>query len=118
MNVWWVSLLVGAATGAISGMGVGGGSLLLLWLTAVVGMDPYPAGVLNLAYFLCCAPPALWQHQKNGLVEWQAVKWSLVGVPLCVGAAISASYIDADWLRRLFGVLLLVVGWKEIRTKE
>ena len=118
MNVWWVAMLVGAATGAISGMGVGGGSLLLLWLTAGVGLDPYPAGVLNLAYFLCCAPPALWQHHKNGLVKWPTVKWSLLGLPVCAAAAIAASFMDAEWLRRLFGVLLLAVGWKELRTKE
>lgn len=115
---WWWGVLVGAVTGVISGMGVGGGSLLLVWLTAAVGMEPYQAGVINLAYFLTCAPTALWQHQKNGLVKWQAVKWSLVGLPLCIGAAVAASYMDPEWLRRLFGGLLLAVAWKELRTKE
>ncbi|MBQ1211193.1 MAG: sulfite exporter TauE/SafE family protein [Clostridia bacterium] len=117
MNPLW-GIVVGVATGVISGMGVGGGSLLLVWLTAAVGMEPYQAGVINLAYFLTCAPTALWQHQKNGLVQWRAVGWSLLGLPLCVGAALLASHMDPEWLRRLFGGLLLAVAWKELRTKE
>ena len=34
-----IAVLIGALTGVLSGLGVGGGTLLLLWMTAVMGMD-------------------------------------------------------------------------------
>ena len=66
---WFLSALVGAATGVLSGFGVGGGTLLLLWLTLVQGMDQFQAGGVNLVYFAACALPALWGHLRRGLVD-------------------------------------------------
>ena len=45
---WLLSALVGAVTGVLSGFGVGGGTLLLLWLTLVQGMEQIQAGGVNL----------------------------------------------------------------------
>ena len=39
MTGWLIPLAVGAATGVLSGFGVGGGTLLLVYLTAVAGVD-------------------------------------------------------------------------------
>ena len=98
--------------------GIGGGSLLLLYLTLVAGMSQYQAGGINLLYFIACAPAALWSHIKNGLVEGRAVKWCvLAGVLTSVAAAFFAARMETDWLRRAFGVLLLYVGTKEIMAK-
>ena len=46
MNV--LNFIIGVATGIISGFGIGGGSLLVLYLTAVTGMSQYTAGGINL----------------------------------------------------------------------
>ena len=54
------NILVSAALGFLSGLGIGGGSLLILWLTQIVGMDPLTARCINLMFFLpsalisCC----------------------------------------------------------------
>lgn len=113
MNV--VGFLVGAATGVLSGCGVGGGTLLVLYLTAVAGVGQYQAGGINLLYFLTCAPPALLSHNKKGLVAWRGVLWCVVaGIPLSLAAAGLAGKVEASLLRRLFGILLLYVGVKEL----
>lgn len=113
-----IAVLAGLLTGILSGFGIGGGSLLLLYLTLCAGMGQYEAGGVNLLYFIACAPAALWSHVKNGLVEGGAVKWCvLAGVLTSVAAAFFASRMDTDWLRRAFGVLLLYVGVKEIMAK-
>ena len=78
---WIIGLLAGLVTGVISGFGIGGGSLLILYLTTFAGMDQYTAGGLNLLYFLFCAPAALIYHIKNKLVEWRtALFCTLTGV--------------------------------------
>lgn len=113
------SVLVGLLTGILSGFGIGGGTLLLLWLTLVSGMGQREAGGVNLLYFVCCALPALWGHWKRGLIEKKAVKWAaLCGVPACIAGACLAAAIDTTLLRRLFGVFLLVVGWRELTAKK
>ncbi len=117
--MWLLSLLAGAATGVLSGFGVGGGTLLLLWLTMVDHMDQLRAGGVNLLYFVCCALPALWGHWKNGLIEKKAALWCIcAGLPACIAASLLASFLDVVLLRRIFGVFLLVVGFRELRSKE
>ena len=115
---WLVPALAGAATGVLSGFGVGGGTLLLLWLTMVQGMGQLQAGGINLVYFAACALPALWGHLRRGLVDKSAALWSaLAGVPTCVAASLVASQLEVSLLRRAFGVFLLVVGLRELFSK-
>ena len=114
-----IAIAVGLATGVLSGFGVGGGSLLMLYLTLLTGIGQYQAGGINLLYFIACAPAALVSHIKNGLVQGGAVKWCvLAGVPASVLSAIAAARMDTDWLRRAFGVFLLYVGAKELFAKQ
>ena len=101
-------------TGILSGFGIGGGSLLLLYLTLFEGAGQYQAGGINLLYFLSCAPAALISHRKNGLIEREAVKCCVpAGVVTSVLSALLAARVDTDLLRRAFGVVLLYIGVKE-----
>ncbi|MBP3435879.1 MAG: sulfite exporter TauE/SafE family protein [Clostridia bacterium] len=114
-----IAIAVGLLTGVLSGFGIGGGSLLILYLTAVVGTEQYVAGGINLLYFLCCAPTALISHIRHKRVEWQAVLWcSLTGIITSLGAAWLASVLETDLLRRGFGVLLLYIGTRELLCKS
>lgn len=116
---WLFPLLIGTAAGVLSGFGIGGGTLLVLWLTLAAGFDQLQAGAVNLVYFVCCALPALLGHLKNRLIEKKAALWcALAGAPACVGAAFLAAGMDVDLLRRCFGVLLLFVGWRELFPKK
>lgn len=114
MNLF--DILIGIATGIISGFGIGGGSLLVLYLTAISHLPQQTAGGINLLYFIGCAPTALIGHAKNHFIEWRAVLWcSLAGIASAVAISFAAEGIDPNWLRRLFGILLLYVGVKELR---
>ena len=114
-----IAVIAGLLTGVLSGFGIGGGSLLLLYLTLFAGFGQFAAGGINLLYFLACAPAALYAHVKNGLVERKAVKWcAATGVLTSVAAALLAARIDTDWLRRIFGVFLLYVGVKELTSRQ
>lgn len=114
-----LGVLVGVATGVLSGCGIGGGTLLVLYLTAVAGMEQYQAGGVNLLYFLACAAPALVSHARRGRVEWRGVVWCLVlGIPAAIAAGAVAGGLDVGLLRRLFGVLMLYVGIKEVLARK
>lgn len=112
---WFWGILIGALTGVLSGFGIGGGTLLLLWLTAVQDIQQLRAGGINLLYFIACALPALLGHIKNGLVKRQAVLWcGLAGVPACTAASFLAAGIETGLLRRFFGAFILIVGLREV----
>lgn len=113
------NILVGFLTGILSGFGVGGGTLLLLWLTMVQETPQLKAGAVNLVYFIACALPALWGHIKNGLIEKQAVLCcALAGVPACIAASFLAAGMDTGLLRRIFGGFILVIGLREVFCRK
>ena len=66
---WLMSALAGAVTGVLSGFGVGGGTLLLIYMTAFAGVEQHLAQGINLLYFLPTAATALPAHIKNGYVD-------------------------------------------------
>lgn len=106
--------LAGLLTGALSGCGIGGGTLLIVWMTMFGGIDQQTAGSINLLYFLGCAPAALPGHIKGGHIVWQAVLWcALTGVAAAIGTSLLATDLDTALLRRLFGGLLIAVGLQQ-----
>ncbi len=113
-----LEFLVGLLTGILSGFGIGGGSLLILYLTSAAGVNQYTAGGINLLYFLFCAPAALLSHIKNRLIDTRTVIWcTAAGVATSLLAAWIAGMIEVGLLRRIFGVFLLYIGIREIRAK-
>ena len=52
-----VCIAVGTILGFLAGLGIGGGSLLILWLTMVLGMPQPEARFINLLFFLPAAIP-------------------------------------------------------------
>ena len=109
-----LNFLVGIATGIISGFGIGGGSLLVLYLTTIIGATQYTAGGINLIYFIGCAPIALIGHIQNKRIEWKTVVYCVVaGIAIAIPTSLLADGLDGNWLRRLFGLMLLYIGIKE-----
>lgn len=111
----WVCVLIGAVLGFLSGLGVGGGTLLMLWLTAVAGMEPSRARGINLLFFLPAAAVSVFLRRKQGAVRRDLALPAILGgvVSAAVLALLSAG-MDDSLLRRGFGLLLLVVGLKEL----
>ena len=112
---FFLDMLAGFATGVITGFGIGGGTLLVLWLTMVRKTDQLAAQGINLLYFLPSAACALVSHIKNRRVVWRAVVFCTVaGAPTTVFSALFAAGIDTSLLRRIFGGFLVVVGVSEL----
>ena len=108
---WGIPFAVGAVTGVLSGFGVGGGTLLLVYLTAVLGMEQQLAQGINLLYFLPAAALALPNHRKNGYIEKKILLPALAAGLLCAGgAAWLAAGMETGLLRKCFGGFLILVG--------
>jgi len=111
--------LAGFLCGILSGFGIGGGSLLMVWMTGVLALDQHVAQGINLLYFLPAALTALIFHFKNNMICKQAVlPAALFG---CLTAAVSswfAASIPVQSLRRWFGIFLILIGLTELCKKN
>ena len=113
-----LSAAVGLACGIISGFGIGGGSLLMVWMTAAAALDQRTAQGINLLYFIPTSLAALYFHIKNKMIAWDVVVPAVVlGCLTAMCSAWLANTMDTGLLRKLFGGFLLIVGIKEILTK-
>ena len=110
--------IVAFASGALSSMGVGGGAVLLLYLTAFAGYEQLSAQGINLVFFLPAAAIALVIHIKNGYVKWRgalvSVLFGICGVFL---GSCAAGILEGSLLRKCFAIFLLVIGIRELFSK-
>ena len=113
-----VYILIGLGAGIISGLGIGGGTILIPALTLIYGLPQQQAQNVNLMYFIPTAIVALISHFKSGNIEKRPVKrLILFGVIGAVAGAFIAVNLNPDLLRRIFGGFLLMMGIYEFTTK-
>lgn len=114
-----MSVIVGFLTGILASMGLGGGFILVVWLTIFEDMPQRAAQGVNLLFFLPIAFISLIFHLKNHLVNKAMVKKTALGGLL--GAVIGtygAQLIDNGLLRKLFALFLLAFGLRELFAKK
>ena len=109
------ALIVGTLLGFLTGLGVGGGSLLILWLTLVLEMSQTAARGINLLFFLPSAAISCYLRWKQGAVTLKKVLPAIFAG--CAAAALFSlisTRIDLEILKKLFGILLLATGIREL----
>lgn len=114
-----IQSVIGFLAGAAGGMGIGGGGILLLYLTAFANAEQLSAQGTNLVFFLSTAPFALFGHIKNHFVKWKSAVISvLFGIPGVLLGFYIAQSIDKTLLRGAFALLLLFIGVRELLRKN
>lgn len=116
-GVWLFAASFAAAV--LGALGMGGGGVLILYLTIAAGMDQLQAQGINLVFFLPVAAVALVIHSRNGLVRWRvALPCAALGLPgVYLGARLAAA-CGPELLGKLFGGFLLVIGIRELCGKK
>ena len=110
-----VCVLIGSLLGFLTGMGVGGGSLLILWLTLALGFDQTTARGINLLFFLPASAICCVFRLRQGRLNLRVCLPAIVsGCAAAILGALAAASIDTALLRRPFGILLLLTGLREL----
>lgn len=109
------TVAIGTVLGFLSGLGTGGGSLLIIWLTLVIGIAQPQARLINLMFFIPSAVVACLFRWKQGHLDIKKI------LPAMVAGSISAvvfsmigNKLDTSLLQKLFGALLLFTGIREL----
>lgn len=110
-----ICVLVGILLGGLSALGVGGGSLLLLWLTLVLGTAQESARLMNLMFFIPCALTATVFRWKEGKLPLFPTLTSIAAA--CIGALLGnywRQHLDLFLMRKIFGVFFILCGIREL----
>lgn len=115
MMEWILIGAVSFAAGIAASMGLGGGFILLVYLTVIANVPQLEAQWMNLLFFLPIGGLALWMHIKHGLVEKKvllpAILTGLAGAGI---GCLLANFLGSDTLTKVFAVFLAIVGVKEL----
>lgn len=108
---FYLYLLLGFIGGIPAGMGMGGGTVTIPLLVLVGGVEQKVAQCANLYSFLPMSLGALKTHAENGLLETEGIAWIILpALLLSALGAWAAGALPADFLRKGFGVFLIVLA--------
>lgn len=119
--MWRIILLVlaGIAAGALGGMGMGGGTILIPVLTIFFGVEQKQAQAINLVAFIPMAIASLIVHVKNKRVETKGILWIIIpATVLSLAGSMVAQAINGEILKRIFGGFLLLLSVAQFFSEE
>lgn len=112
-------VLAGIAAGALGGMGMGGGTILIPVLTIFFGAKQKQAQAINLVAFIPMAIASLIVHVKNKRVETKGILWIIIpATVLSLAGSMVAQAINGEILKRIFGGFLLLLSVAQFFSEE
>ncbi len=116
---WFVTTVVGFLSGVLASMGLGGGFILLVYLSLFTEIEQKAAQGINLFFFIPIILLSIVFHIKNKLIDF---KTALI-CGACGAATVFAGYalakaVDNDWLRRAFAVFIILAGLRDLFSRS
>lgn len=113
------ALLAGLFSGIIGGMGLGGGAVLIIYLSVLKNTEQLQAQGINLLFFVPIATVAVIIYAFKKQIKWKSV------FPLAAGGVLGAvagfyltDFIGGNFTAKLFGGFLIILGLKEFFAKK
>lgn len=106
-----IDLIAIFVSAIISSMGLGGGGILILYLSLVKNTEQLLAQGTNLLFFVPCAVTALCIYVKNKLIKFAII------IPIIFGGLVGIfigyfliKYINPAYIKKAFAVMLIISG--------
>ena len=108
------SLIAGLLSGLTASMGLGGGAVLIIYLTLFAGVDRITAGGINLLFFIPISLLAVIIYAVRKEIKWKTViPISLLGLLGAVAGMWLIDFLGNEWIGKIFGGILVIMGLKE-----
>ena len=108
-------ILIGLVAGIVSGTGMGGGTVLILLLTLLCGIEQHIAQATNLIFFIPTSIVAIITNWKYKLIDKKlAITISVFGALGSALGAITSSKTNVESLKKYFGIFLIGIAIWEI----
>ena len=112
-------IIAGFLSGMIGAMGLGGGTVLLIYLAAFSGMEQMRAAGVNLLFFIPIATLSVIIYAIKKQIKWKTVAlFALSGLGGAAVGALLTNFAGDKWTRLAFAALLIILGTKFLFTKK
>ena len=106
-----LNFMVGLLVAVLSGLGIGGGGLLVIWLVLVLGTEQLTAQGINLVWFMFSSGAAMVVHLIKRRLNFKLIGFlAVLGSLGAVLGSLLAKRTSPELIRELFGVLLIFSG--------
>ena len=113
-----VIFIIGLVMGILSGLAIGGGTLLVPALVILMEVEQHTAQGICLAAFIPTAVVAVITHYRQHNVNVKLALCLAVGALVgAVAGAVLANKFDASMLKKIFGLFLVTMGFYEYFSK-
>lgn len=106
-----VNMIAATLIACMAGLGIGGGGLLVIYLTMVLGTEQLTAQGINLLFFIFSAIASLFIHFKKRKLDFRNIAiLAIFGICTSILGSYVSHNIDVGILRKIFGGLLVASG--------
>lgn len=113
------ALLAGLFSGILGSMGLGGGAVLVIYLSIFTETKQLTAQGINLLFFIPIAVIAVIIYSVKKQIKWKhtlkVAVWGLLGTSL---GWLLTDFLGGKITAKIFGGLLILIGITEIFTKN
>ncbi|MFR0822361.1 MAG: TSUP family transporter [Clostridia bacterium] len=112
-----MEIVFGILAGIVTGLGMGGGTVLILLLSFFMGMEQHVAQATNLIFFIPTAVAAIIINgkQKNVNVKL-GIEIAIYGIIGAIIGAVISENLEAHTLRKYFAIFIFIIALHEIYT--
>lgn len=116
---WFAYAAAGVLSGMLGAMGMGGGGILIIYFALFTAIPQSTAQGINLLFFIPIGLLSVIIYSVKGLVNFRvAAAFTLFGIAGSFLGSYLFSVLDDKLLSKIFGILLLVMGVKELFSKK
>lgn len=114
-----INMIAAALIAILAGLGVGGGGLLVIYLTLILKTEQLAAQGINLIFFIFSAAASLFIHfRKRNINIRTVIILAVTGIISSILGSYLSHNIDVGILQKIFGGLLILSGVITLFSKK
>ena len=114
-----IASIAGLLSGAAGAMGLGGGGVLMIYLTVFSAVPQFKAQGINLLFFIPTAVVAVILYAKKKMIKWKMlIPVVISGVAGVVLGYFLSGVLGGKFVKTIFAIMLMLLGTREIFTKK
>ena len=110
-----LEIIFGLISGIVTGLGMGGGTILILFLSLFMGVEQHIAQATNLVFFVPTALATIAMNLREKNVDIKlAINISFFGIIGAIIGAIISNNINSENLRKYFAIFIFIIALHEV----
>lgn len=110
-----LAIIFGIISGIVTGLGMGGGTILILLLSLFMEMEQHIAQATNLIFFIPTSLAAIVINLKQKNVDLKlAFIISIFGIIGAIIGAIVSENLSSENLRKYFAMFIMLIAFYEV----